>query len=62
VNLIDNNNVAYNIPAEDVRIVPGLGFAQITFRLPSSLAVGSCSVSVSYHGQQINGGTIRIKA
>ena len=62
VNLIDSNNVTFNIPAEDVRIVPGLGFAQVTFRLPNTLAVGSCAVSVSYHGQQINGGTIRIKA
>ena len=62
VNLIDSNNVTFNIPAEDVRIVPGLGFAQVIFRLPNSLAVGSCSLSVSYHGQQINGGTIRIKA
>ena len=62
VNLIDSNNVTYNIPAEDVRVVPTFGFAQVTFRLPNNLAVGSCSISVSAHGQLSNGGTIRIKA
>jgi hypothetical protein len=62
VNLIDSNNVTFHIPAEDVRPASTGGFAQVTFRLPNSLAVGSCVLSVSAHGQTSNSATIRIKA
>jgi hypothetical protein len=61
VNLIDSNNVTYNIPADDVRTVPNFSFTQVTFRLPNNLAVGNCTISVSAHGQVSNSATIRIK-
>ena len=61
VNLIDSSNQTYSIPAEDVRLVPNFGFAQVIFRLPNNLSVGTCSISVSAHGQFSNTATIRIR-
>ena len=62
VNLIDSNNQTYNIPAEDVRAVDSFGFAQVIFRLPDNLPVGTCTIKVIAHGQTSNTGTIRIRA
>ena len=61
INLIDANNQSYNIPAEDVRLVPGFDFTQVVFRLPDNLAVGRCTVTISFHSQFSNSGTIRIR-
>ena len=61
INLVDNNGQSHNVPAEDVRPVATLGFVQITFRLPSNLAPGICTIKVLAHGDTSNTGTIRIK-
>jgi len=61
VNLVDNNGQTFNVPAEDVRPVSTLGFVQITFRLPSNLAPGICTIKIFAHSETSNTGTIRIK-
>jgi hypothetical protein len=61
VNLVDSNNESYDVLAEDVRQVPNFQFTQVTFRLPNSLASGTCTIKVEAHGQASNSGTIRIK-
>ena len=60
VNLIDSVNQSYDVPAEDVRLNPITGFAQVTFRLPDTLFVGGCTVKVSAHGHVSNSASIRI--
>ena len=62
INLVANNGQSFNVPAEDVRPVSTLGFVQITFRLPSNLAPGICTIKVLVHSQFSNTGTIRIKS
>jgi hypothetical protein len=61
VNLLDSNNVSYNVAAEDVRPVPNFPFTQVIFRLPDSLPIGTCTLRISAHGQISNSGTIRIR-
>jgi hypothetical protein len=61
VNLIDVNNQAYDVPAEDVRPVPDSNFTQVIFRLPNNLPAGTCTLKISAHGQFSNAGTIRIR-
>lgn len=60
VNLIGSNSQSYDVIAEDVRLIPNLDFAQVTFRLPDSLAPGVCMVTVKAHSQISNAGTMRI--
>jgi hypothetical protein len=60
VNLIDSSNQSYDVPAEDVRLNPVTGFAQVTFRLPDTLFVGGCTVKVSARGHASNSASIRI--
>jgi hypothetical protein len=61
VNLVDSNGGTHNIPAEDVRSMGGFSFAQVIFRLPTGLAVGTCNIKVIAHGLTSNTGTIRIR-
>ena len=61
INLVDANGQGYNVPAEDVRLVPGSNFTQVVFRLPDNLAVGRCTVAISFHNQLSNPGAIRIR-
>jgi hypothetical protein len=61
LNLVDSNNESYDVLAEDVRPIPNFQFTQVTFRLPNSLASGTCTIKVEAHGQASNSGTIRIK-
>jgi Big-like domain-containing protein len=63
VNLVDGSNqMIYDVPAEDVRPVPGTAFKQVMFRLPDSLTPGStCTVRIKAHGQTGNKGTFRIQ-
>ena len=61
VNLVDSNGQSQNLPAEDVRPLATLGFAQITFRLPGNLSPGISTIKVLAHSQTSNTGTIRIK-
>ena len=61
VNLIGSNSQVYDVAAEDVRPVPGFDFAQVVFRLPDNLAVGTYTIRVKAHGQVSNAGTLRIR-
>jgi uncharacterized protein (TIGR03437 family) len=60
VNLVDGNNVSFDVPATDVRAVPNVDLTQVLFRLPDTLAPGTCKVTIKAHGQSSNMGTIRI--
>jgi hypothetical protein len=60
VNLIDSINQSYDVPAEDVRLNLVTGYAQVTFRLPDTLFVGACTITVKAHGQVTNSAFIRI--
>jgi len=61
VNIIDGNNQSFDVAAEDVEQVPGFNFTQVIFRLPNSLAAGTCTIQLRAHGQVSNQGTIRIR-
>ena len=60
VRLVDSNNVSYDVPAEDIRPVPGVDFGQVIFRLPNALPNGKCIIEVKAHSQSSNSGTFRI--
>src|ERR1051325_807095 len=60
VNLVDANNQTFDVPATDVRAVPDVDLTQVLFRLPDTLATGTCKVTITAHGQTTNMGTIRI--
>jgi hypothetical protein len=62
VNLIDSNNQSHDLAAQDVRVVPNSEFAQITFRLPSNLPVGTCKIKVSAQSFSSNTATFRIRS
>jgi beta-glucanase (GH16 family) len=61
VNIVDATNQTFDIAAEDVRDVANQAFAQVIFRLPNNVSVGTCSLAVKAHGQTSNLGTIRIR-
>jgi len=61
VKLIDSTNAVFDVPAEDVRIVPNQTITQITFRLPDNIASGPCVVTIKAHGQTSNSGAINIR-
>ena len=60
VNLVDGNNQTFDVPATNVRAIPNVDLTQIIFRLPDTLAQGTCKVTIKAHGQTSNMGTIRI--
>jgi hypothetical protein len=60
VNLVDSSNQNFDVAAEDVRVITSVGFTQILFRLPDTLAPGVCKVTIKAHGHTSNQGTIRI--
>lgn len=60
VNLVDANNQNFDVPAADVRAVSNVDLTQIIFKLPDTLAAGTCKVTIKAHGQSSNQGTIRI--
>jgi hypothetical protein len=60
VNLVDGNNQSFDVSAADVRAVPNVDLTQVVFRLPDTLAAGTCQVTIKAHGQSSNIGTIRI--
>ena len=60
VRFIDSNNQLFDAQAEDVRSVPGLDSTQVMVKLPSTLAAGTCTVTIRAHGRVSNIGTIRI--
>jgi alpha-tubulin suppressor-like RCC1 family protein len=61
VNVVGSNNQNYDVPAEDVRPVANSDFIQVSFRLPDTLAPGTCTIRIKAHAQVSNPGTIRIK-
>ena len=61
VNLVGSNDQSYDIPAEDVRSLSGSEFTQVTFRLPDTLAAGTCTIRIKAHALVSNTGTIRIQ-
>ncbi|HET9712998.1 MAG TPA: chitobiase/beta-hexosaminidase C-terminal domain-containing protein, partial [Pyrinomonadaceae bacterium] len=61
VNLVGSNSQNYDVPAEDVRTVTGSDFVQVSFRLPDTLAPGTCTIRIKAHALISNAGTIRIK-
>jgi uncharacterized repeat protein (TIGR01451 family) len=60
VNLTDAASQTFDIAAEDVRVVRNSELAQITFRLPDTVATGQCSVKVKLHNFTSNTGAFRI--
>ena len=60
VHLVDGNSQSHDVTAEDVRLVRDFDLAQVTFRLPNNLAVGTCTVTVKLHNLVSNAGIIRI--
>jgi hypothetical protein len=62
VTLVDANNHSYEVPAEQVLALTNFPFTEVIFRLPDTLPVGTCTVSVKAHGQSSTVGTIRIKS
>lgn len=61
VNLVGSNSQSYDVPAEDVRALTNADFIQVSFRLPDSLASGTCTIRIKAHTLVSNAGTIRIK-
>ena len=61
INLVGSNTQSYDIPAEDVRPVPSLGFTQVTFRLPNTLTPGIVTLLVKARGLTSNIGALRIR-
>jgi hypothetical protein len=61
VNIVGSNSVIYDIPAEVAGPVPNTEFVQVTFRLPDTIAAGTCTIRIKFHAQTSNAGTIRIK-
>jgi hypothetical protein len=61
ITLTDANSVVHNLTAEDVRTTPGSIFTQVIFRLPNTIAPGTCAVNLTAHSLTSNTGTIRIK-
>jgi hypothetical protein len=61
INLVGSDNQTYNIPAEDVRSMLGLGFTQVIFRLPDTLTAGTCTLALKAHGLTSNMGVMRIR-
>ncbi|HEX6043240.1 MAG TPA: NF038122 family metalloprotease [Pyrinomonadaceae bacterium] len=61
VNIVGSNSQAYDVPAQDVRAIANSTFVQVSFRLPDSLAPGTCTIRIKAQAQISNPGTIRIK-
>ncbi len=61
VKLIDDEDSHYEVPADAVLPLPGVGFTQVVFRVPNDIAPGNCMVQVEWHGQLTNSGKLRIR-
>jgi hypothetical protein len=60
VQLGASNSQIFDVPAEDMRLVPNSEFTQVVIRLPDNLSVGACTVMIRSHSRTSNIGTIRI--
>jgi hypothetical protein len=61
VHVVDAQGQSYDVAAENLFSLSSLDFSQLTFRLPDTLAAGTCTIEVRAHGQVTNLGAIRIK-
>jgi hypothetical protein len=61
VNLLDSQSHSFQVNAESVRLIPGVIFTQVIFRLPDTVATGKCILTVSWRGQTTNSGSIKIR-
>jgi alpha-tubulin suppressor-like RCC1 family protein len=61
VNIVGSNSQSFDVPAQDVRPIANTTFVQVSFRLPDTLASGTCTIRIKAHSQVSNAGTIRIK-
>jgi len=61
VHMMDANGQSFDVPAENFFSLPGFDFSQLTFRLPDTLAPGTCTIEIRAHGQTSNTGTILIR-
>jgi len=50
----------FEVPAEDVRPVPGVDFTQVTVRLPDGMPAGLQFVTIKAHSRTTNIGAIEI--
>jgi photosystem II stability/assembly factor-like uncharacterized protein len=50
----------FNVPAEDVRLIPDSDLTQVMVRIPSNLPEGTYTVVIAAHSRISNTGTIRI--
>jgi hypothetical protein len=50
----------FDLPAEDVRPVPGTEFTQVIIRLPDDVSPGTCTFNIRAHTRISNIGTFRI--
>ncbi|MGZ5480375.1 MAG: alpha/beta fold hydrolase [Pyrinomonadaceae bacterium] len=60
VNLVDAAGMGYDIPAEDVRLVPNVPLTQIIFRLPNNLASGTVALRVRAQTRLSDAAIVRI--
>jgi len=60
VNLLDSNNNSFDVTPQDVHEFTDFPFSQVTFRLPSGLASGTCRVKVLSQSLVSNTATFRI--
>lgn len=58
--IASNNQFVVDVPAEDVRSVLNVDFAQVVIRLPESLSPDVYTVTINAHSRTSNPGTIRI--
>ncbi|MCU1265228.1 MAG: hypothetical protein JWM21_1546 [Acidobacteria bacterium] len=61
VNLLDSHNQNFEVAAEVVRLIPGTIFTQVIFRIPDNIATGKCTLTVRWHDQISNPGTVKIR-
>jgi len=50
----------FDLPAQDVRPIPGTEFTQVIIRLPDNVSPGTCGVTIRAHTRISNIGTFRI--
>lgn len=61
VRLVDHDNQVFEFDPESVGAVPGFPFSQVTFGLPGTIALGTTSIEVKWHGETTPFGTLVIR-
>lgn len=61
VQMTDSSNHTFNIPAEDVRKVPGVDLTQVVFRLPDNALPGTYGVVIKAQDRVSKPGKLRIQ-